>query len=145
MSTSNTTTYDFDQVSCIFGPVILDGFADGDAITIEPDAPFFTKYVGADGKVTRAKTLNRCTKVTIRLAQSSSANDQLSAILNADLLAPNGAGIVPFALTDRSGRSVFAAEHCWISEAPSASFTNDVGTREWILECGRTELFFGGN
>jgi hypothetical protein len=145
MATPNLTVYDFDRVSCIMGPVILDGYADGDAITVEPDAPFFTKYVGADGKVTRAKTLNRCTKVTFRLAQSSAVNDQLSALLNGDLLAANGAGVVPFALIDRSGRTVIAAEHCWVSEAPSVSFTNDVGTREWVIECGRTELFIAGN
>ena len=144
-ATPNFSEVDLSQVSFIFGPVIIDGFAEGDACTIEPDAPHFTKYVGADGKVTRAKSLNRCTKLTVRLAQSSAANDQFSVLLNADVLAPNGAGVVPLAIIDRAGRSVFAAAHAWISESPSVAFSNEVREREWVIECGVTEQFVGGN
>lgn len=143
--TPNFTPFDLSEVSFIFGPVIIDGFAEGDACTIEPDAPFYTKYVGADGKVSRAASNNKCTKVTVRLAQTSFANDQFSALLNTDINAPNGAGVVPLAINDGGGRSLYAAAAAWISEAPASTFGNEIREREWIIECGVTEMFIGGN
>lgn len=143
--TPGFSNYAFDQVSVIMGPVIVDGFAEGEGVTVTRDAPAFTKYVGADGKVTRARMTNRCAKVTIRLAQSSATNDQLSALYTAGLLTPNGEDVIPMSIVDNSGRSVFAAAYCWLAEMPEVSFGSEVGVREWVFDTADLEVLVGGN
>ena len=129
MFTPQLTVYDFDQVSCLVGPIICDGFAEGEGIVIESASPIFTKYVGADGKVTRTKTLDRSGKVTITLAQSSLTNDKLSALALLDQSAPNGAGVGPLFIRDKSGRGLWAAEQCWVAEFPQVDLKNAVTSR----------------
>lgn len=143
--TPGFTNYAFDQVSAIIGPVIIDGFAEGEGVTIVRDAPAFTKYVGADGKVCRARMKNKCAKVTVRLGQYSATNDQLSALYNAGLLTPNGEDVVPFGLIDNSGRSVFTSAYCWLAELPEVSFGSEVGVREWVFDTADLDALLGGN
>lgn len=143
--TPGFTNYAFDRVSVVVGPVIIDGFAEGEGVSIQRDAPAFTKYVGADGKVCRARMTNKCAKVTIRLGQFSATNDQLSALYNAGLLTPNGEDVVPFALIDRSGRTVFESAYCWLAELPEITFGSEVGVREWVLDTADLDGLLAGN
>lgn len=144
MATPSTTTYEFDQVTASFASILIDGYAEGGGITVEPAEVSFVKYVGADGKVTRTKKLNRTAKVRIRIAQSSLANDLLSAYLNADMLTPGGL-IAPLYIRDRSGRSLWTAASAWIEGFPSAELSDDTKEREWVFDCGETITFVGGN
>lgn len=143
--TPHLTIYDADQVTVAFGPILLDGFADGEFVSIEPAAEVFTRYVGTDGKVTRSKTLRRDATVTINLAQSSAGNDALSLVHILDRDAPNGAGIHPLYIRDRSGRSLFTAAQSWIEAVPTASFDREAGTRTWVIACAKLERIDGGN
>jgi hypothetical protein len=144
-ATPGFTNYSMDEVSAILGPIIMDGFAEGEGLSIEHDSPGFTKYVGCDGRVSRAKTLNRCTKVIVRLAQTSATNDQFTALYLADLLTPGGAGVVPLAVIDRSGRSVHESTYAWISEPPTVSYSNGIEMREWAIETAAATYVIGGN
>jgi len=143
--TPQTTTYDFDQVTVALGPIIIDGFQDGEGVTIEPGAETFTHVVGTDGKVTRSKTLNRTATVTIKLMQSSAANDLLSALHVVDRDAPNGAGVVTLFIRDDSGRALYKASEAWISSPPSVTFDREATAREWIISCSKLERVDGGN
>lgn len=145
MATPEACTYEFDQVTVSFGALLVDGYAEGGGVTVEPDSVSYMKYVGADGKVTRTKTLNRCGKVRIRLAQSSFANDVLSAQHQADLDAPNGAGISTLYIRDRSGRSIWSAAVAWIEGFPSADLKNETSEREWVIDCAKLVQFVAGN
>jgi Protein of unknown function (DUF3277) len=140
--------YSPDQVSVVFGPVIVDGFASGDMITVEQIAPAFSRYDGADGKTMRVRSTNRSLRITIRTMQGSAANDLLSLGLQADLLPlANGANVVPFSLKDNSGRTVVGATYAWVAEWPSISFGEEAGEREWVIETSSegTVTFVGGN
>jgi hypothetical protein len=134
--------YSFDQVSCIVGSKICDGFQEGEGVTVEL-SPIFEFVEGADGKVARSRTLRRSAKITIKLMATSETNDALSALANADRR--NVGGPVPFTLNDRSGRTKLFSPQCWVEKEPDVTFGNQVGTREWELRCVQVEAFVGGN
>lgn len=142
--TPQTTTYDFDQLSSIFGPIITDDFEQG-GISVEHTEPTFTMIVSLDGKVTRSKTLNHTAKVTITVLSSSATNDQFAAWLTLDRDAPNGAGITNFFLKDNSGRSVYEAPEAWIEGPPAATFVREASARAWVICCSKLDRFEGGN
>lgn len=140
-----TKIYDADQVTVAILGIPMKGYADGDFLTIERDTPVFSDVVGTDGEVTRSKTNDRRAKVTLRLMQTSSSNDLLSAAVNADENAPNGAGIGAFLVRDRSGRALHTASECWISEVPSRGFGREAKEREWVIRVADLKSFDGGN
>jgi hypothetical protein len=145
MSTPRFQHYSFGDVTAAFGPIILDGYQDGEGITIEHTSDAFTLKVGIDGKATRCKVLDRSATITIKLMQSSAANDLLSAVYLADQAAPNGAGVGPFIIRDHNGRSVFTAAESWIARAPDATFDQEVSVREWKFGVAFLSEFHGGN
>lgn len=146
MTTPTLTTYGIDQLTVIFGPVIVDGHAEGVAVSIETNSPRFNKYVGCDGKVTRSKAMDGSTRITIRCAQSSATNGALSAIHAGDVAAPNGAGVLPLSVVDGSGTSVYTTAYAWIVGPPeSVSFGTEVDVREWIIDTADLTRFDGGN
>ncbi len=138
-------TYDFDQVTIAIGPILAEGFQDGEGVTIEPGAEVFTDVVGTDGQVTRSKTLNRTGTVTVKLMQSSATNDLFSSLLLTDQNAPNGAGVIPVYIRDRNGRSLHTAHQAWISAWPQVTYDRGATVREWVIRCARLEHFVGGN
>lgn len=145
MATPQTTVYDADQVTVALGAILCDGFQDGSFVEIAQDEATFTKKVGADGKVSRSKTLNRAGKVTITLMSTSLSNDFLSALHILDRDAPNGAGIVPLYIRDRSGRALYTAAQAWVAKAPDVSFDREATPRAWEIEFSKLERSDGGN
>lgn len=138
-----TKNYNAAQVSVIFGPNILSGFADGSFVTCARDEQAFTKKTGTDGQTTRSRSNNKGGTVILRLDQASASNDVLSVIAVLDEL--SGAGIFPILVTDKSGRSGYASEDAWIQKQPDAEFDRDALDREWIFDCGNLKMFSGGN
>lgn len=144
-TTPNLTTYEFNQVTVALGPILMDGFQNGEGVVIAHDAPRFTKVVGIDGKVTRNKSHNRMATVTIKLMQTSAQNDLLSALLNTDSEAPNGAGILPIYIRDRNGRSLHTGAEAWIEGFGDVTYDAEATAREWVIGVARLESFTGGN
>lgn len=142
----NTKVYDADQVSVVIAGIpIASGYADGEFVRIEQVTEDFTEKVGTDGEVTRSKTNDHRATVTIRLMQTSDGNAALSALNNADKLAPNGAGIGPFLVKDRQGTSLFAGDKCWVKKPPNVSFDREATEREWTLMVSDLVRLDGGN
>ena len=144
MATPQTTIHDLDQWTLMFGAALIDGFGPDEVVSIElPQA--FTKVIGADGKVTRSKTLDPTAMVTFKLMTSSAANASLSALLNADLLAPNGVGVLPLAMIDRQGTTQFSSPSAWIEKWPDFSLSREATVVEWVFCCSRMAVFMGGS
>jgi hypothetical protein len=138
--------FDPDQVTFILGTIpIADGWADGEGIRYEHNAPSFTKVVGTRGQVARSKSLDKSGTFTITLLQTADENDLLSLLLNTDVNAPNGAGVVPLFLRDRQGRAKITAASAWISEPPKVVFSRGAEAREWKIDVADAERFDGGN
>lgn len=131
-------SYDFKQVGVYFGGVQIQGFADGDAINVEPDADTYSEYVGSDGEVTRSKTNNKLSRATLTLAQSSESNPYLQGALSAGTIAP-------FMIKDGSGNTLHIEEQAYVKRQPNSGFGRDVGAREWIIVCPNMLSLEGGN
>jgi len=138
--------YDANEVTINFAGLDIDsGYADGEFCRIEQETEDFVDVVGTDGEVTRAKTNDRRTTITILLMQSSDGNAKLSALNNLDRLAGNGAGVAPILVRDRQGTSLFAAAEAWIAKPPDVSYDREPTAREWTLRAASPERFDGGN
>ena len=145
MPTPPLTTYDFDQVTAVVGPILIDGYMEGTSISVEHEEDTFSHVTGDEGLVCRSKTLNRVAKITFTLMQSSAANDKLGVLLALDRDSPNGAGIVPLSIVDRNGRTTLSASQCWISRGPDVNFDRVCVARVWVITAARLEPTYGGN
>jgi hypothetical protein len=143
---ADTKTYSAEEVKLsLAGREIDSGFGDGDFVKIEMMSPQWTTKVGANGEAVRCKTADKRAKVTIILMATSAGNDILAQLLALDVGNPNGAGVGAFKLIDLNGRTLAEAPHAWVAAHPSVAFGREVGTREWVLECGQMDLFVGGS
>ena len=134
--------YDPKAYSLIVGGNIITGFADDDFIEIERDEDAFTKKTGVDGITTRAKNNNRSGHVIIRIMQSSSSNDALTALALADEASMGGA--VAVLCKDGSGRSAFSSVSGWVKKFPKTAWKKDVNFWEWTIDCVALNIFVGG-
>ena len=138
--------YDASEVTITFGGVEIEsGFDDGEFCRIEQQEDGFITKVGTDGQVTRSKSNNRSTIVTLLLMQTSDGNDVLSAAHLLDLNNANGAGIAPLFIRDRTGRQIFTEPKAWVKKWTDVSFAREASAREWQLDCPSPERFDGGN
>lgn len=136
-------TYDPKQYTTIIGGNIITGFSDDDFVEIEREEDAWTKKVGVDGEVTRAKSNNRSGHIILRVMQSSASNDALSALALLDEASNTGA--VPGLAKDGSGRSAFATDTCWIRKFPKTVWKRGVAFWEWTIDTGALDIFIGGN
>lgn len=144
-----TKVYDLPEVTCNFLGIPLDalgGWGDGGGIEIEYEGDSFTTKMGADGSCVRSKTGDNRAKVKLTLLQTAGANGLLSAVLNLDRKATNGAGVGPMLIRDRQGLTVIQGTKCWIIGRPkTVKFGQSAENLEWLIQITDSEDFFGGN
>lgn len=137
-------TYDPKLVTVIFGGVPISGFADGTFVTVTPAAERFTKTVGADGEVSRAKSNDKTAEVALTLIQTSPSNDYLSSILAIDNA--SNLGKLPLQIVDLSGTTVQSWSEAWLKQPPDLEFSKETGERAWMFDTGQPDVEnFGGN
>lgn len=136
-------TFNLKKVACILGGNIITGFADGDAISIEYDEDHWSLTVGADGEGVRSKSNNLAATITIRLLQSSPANEILQNFWNADKIADNG--VFPLMIKDNSGNSVHVAAQAWVQKQAPAKYAKEAAEREWVIRTDELIPNEGGN
>jgi hypothetical protein len=136
-------TFDLENKVATFGNITAQGFADGDCVTVEWDGEAFTYKKGGDGMGVRSKVYARSGKVRIRVWQTSSMNDQMSAKHELDYKAKNGAGIAPFQLEDVFGATLIHAEAAWITGPPNYPLGPEAGVIEWVLQFHDAEITVG--
>lgn len=124
--------YDPKALQVVFAGKLIQGFAPGTFLTISRNADAYALSVGVDGIGTRIKSNNLSGRATFTLDQSSSSNDDLNALAQADEVSDSGIG--PFYAKDGSGTSIAAAATAWIVKRPDAEYSNTLGTRQWIIE-----------
>jgi hypothetical protein len=143
--------YESDRVLVNFAGYLISkgpgasGYADGPFLKIEPTDESFVVVKGTDGTITRSKTNQRGTKITLLLGQSSASNDFLSAMLLLDETKPNGAGIGTFVAQDLGGTTLFAAQYAWVVRPAAQDFDQKATSREWELFAVRDEIVVGSN
>lgn len=138
--------YDADQISIVaFNIPVISGFNDGEFCRIQQTEKSFKSKTGTDGEVTRSKTKQMITEVTITLMQTSSTNALFSGILTLDELGQNGSGVGPILVNDRQGTSLFEAQFAWITGPPEVVYNREAEGRAWLIECIRDVRIDGGN
>jgi hypothetical protein len=127
-----------------FGGAGEDGFLEA-----TPGGPKFSSVKGNDGTIVRYYTGETLWKISIKLLITSSTNDFLSSLLNADVTASrqglNGAGVVPFLLETLNGSMLLASPRTWITGPPEKiEIQSKPTTLEWMLEAADCIEFIGG-
>ena len=121
-------TYSFKSESVTYGPVIINGFADGDnVVSIAPIEDTFTAVAGAKGDVTRVQSSNDMVEITVRLLQSSEAAQQLIELYKADRETANG--VLPFVAVNSQTGEVYTVPKAWIVRMPTR--TRGQGHNAW--------------
>jgi len=136
-------TYNPADVTLIFAGIPIEGIADGTFINVARDNPSYNKNIGSDGEGVRAKSNDKSGTITLTLMQSSLSNDALSALSILD--EASGDGVGPFLMKDNSGRTLCAAETCWLQKPSDVEFAREATTREWVFETDLLDMFVGGN
>jgi len=134
MINRNVTTYDPKRVIITFGGIPISGFASGTFINATPSSDRFSKVVGADGEVSRSKSADETSEVTITLLQSSLSNQYLSGVESLDRLTDKG--ILPLTITDLNGGTLKFWPQAWITKAPDLGFAAEHTDREWTFNTG---------
>lgn len=136
-------TFDPKNVVITLGGAILSGYADGTFVQVERAEDAFVASVGVDGEVTRVKSNNKMTTVTITLAQSSDSNSILSGIALLD--EKTNSGVVPFALKEIDGDTLVIGGRAWIRKYANIEYSNEITNREWVIDIAEGEMLVGGN
>lgn len=145
MATSfETGAYNPGDIQQTLGGLPISGFGEGQFVSVKFDKPAAVVEQGADGYVAiLSKPAGRVATATIRVAQTSLANN----ILNAALLAQQAGGgffLPPYqALNSRSGE-VCLMPQAVILDTPELVYSDGLEMREWMIS-GRCELIFGGS
>jgi len=140
--------YDPAQISLVAVGIPVSGFAEGTFVTVERNADSFNLTVGSDGDSCRARSNNKSGRITFTLLQSSLTNQLLSAAVNLDEISPSGDAIGPSQIKDNSSTTATTlvfAEKSWIVKPANVEYSNEVTTREWIVETDDLVMNVGGN
>lgn len=140
-----TRIYDSNRVQVSFAAVPVQGYADGEFLSITREADAFTSVVGTDGEVSRSKSNDRRATIEIKLMSTSPTNDLFSAILSGDINANGGAGVGAFLVVDLSGASLYSAGNAWITKGPDVTYGREATERTWVLQVDKLFEFTGGN
>jgi hypothetical protein len=142
---SYSGTYDFSKYSVIVGGLMLSGFSDGDAATAKRDEDLQTKKVGIDGAVAFSRSANKSGEISIKLLQTSAANEMLSELFAIDNLVMDGLLDVPIAIVDGLGTSIVSASQCRLKSIPEFTRGKEVGENEWVFDAVDLTIFHGTN
>lgn len=142
---STTRIYDAEQVTVSFaGADLTDGLADGEFLKITNDTDAFLDVVGTDGSVTRSKSNDGRSTIELKLMQTSPGQDILTAAINTDKLATNGAGIGAFLVRDPNGRQNYLAAEAWIAKEPDVAFDRTATERVWKFRVAKWSVRLDG-
>lgn len=126
-------------------PLGTGGYAEDEVLAIDWTEDWFTKYVGADGEVTRTRTNNFSATATLKYAQTADANTVLSAQLAKDIATLNGAAAGVFSVKDSGGALIITSPRAWIIAPPQIRLGKTVQVFEWKIDLAdaRSSVFGG--
>lgn len=135
------STFDPKQLIVTWGEFRITGFASGTFVNVARNEDSFTLTVGSDGEGARARSNNNSAQITLTLLQTSLSNQQLSQALFQDELTCNG--VRPLLIKNIKGTDLYQAETAWLMKPSDSGFSNEIETREWILETDNLRVNVG--
>lgn len=138
---ATTSTYDPTKLTVIVGGVIVSGFSDGDYITAKRDEDLYTKRVGADGHVARARNGNKSGTIEIKLLQGSPAVSEIAALVALDNFLFDGDVLIPISIVSPgTAAELVVSTQSWLKTAPEMVFGKEVGERTFVFDCADLKL-----
>lgn len=136
-------TYSPKKVVVIWGGQPLTGYVDGSFVKVAQAGDAFTKYVGADGEVSRVASADESGQISVTLKQTSGSNDYLSSEHRTDRRLLTGGK--PLIVEDTSGRTLHSCAEAWIVKMPDDEKGKEINGVEWVFDCEKLDSFIGGN
>jgi hypothetical protein len=136
-------TYDPTLIVISFAANLITGYADGTFVKVARNADLWKAYIGADGKVARAKNADKSGVVTLTIASTSPSNDILSAAAIQDEKTSTGA--YPFLMKDQGGTSIASSQLAWVQKIADIEMGKEVVAREWAIFCPELYMLAGSN
>ena len=131
-TSTRVKTYDPKKVTVVMGPYIISGFAEDTFINIVTNGDGTTAVVGCDQEIVRTISPDSVLKtITLTLLQSSDSNDDLTLLKNMD--DQSGAGIVPLAIKDLTGRTVLMSDQAWVGKKPDTQRGKQAQSLAWTI------------
>jgi hypothetical protein len=140
-------TWNVRELSISLDAVSLDdgGYAEDEVFSLDWGEDWYTKYVGADGEVTRTRTNNFSASVTLKYAQTAAANTRLSGLLTTDIATLSGVAAGVFQAKDNAGKLLVTSPRAWIVAPPAVKLGKTVQVFEWKIDLADARTsFFGG-
>ena len=131
---TDVKTYSSKQVLISLGSHPVTGPADGDFISIEPNADGVTKVVGAYGEVVRSMSPDETFNITLTLLMQSPTVKWCQEQFDKDR--KTGDGLFPMLVKDMKGGVIFSTEQAWIANSPALSYGIEASTREISIQTG---------
>ena len=138
-----TKTLDPAKILITFHGFPINGFADGTFVSVDRDSASFSKTVGADGEVARAKSADKSGSIKVTLLQTAQANEILSNELEKD--EASGSNVGPVQVKDLGGKTLVAGAEAWIEKPATVVFAKEVEAREWTIHVASMDVHEGGN
>lgn len=123
----------------------VSGYVDGTFINVTRAVPSSILYQGADNSGGRTLRSNKAGTVALTLHQLSSTNDVLSWLHERDQEARDNTWLFSMLIKDNTGRSLYYARQCFISQLPESGFSTEVGERAWEIQSVNLQQLIGGN
>jgi hypothetical protein len=139
-------TYNPAEVDLVYGPLKVDGYAEGEFVTVDQAEDSFLLVVGSNGEACRSLNANDLTIVTFKLLSSSRSNVVLSGMHTLDKVT-GGRSPQTIYLRDRSGTTLWASPTAWIVKPAPLSLDKQAKPLEWqIAAVGQPPTnIIGGN
>jgi hypothetical protein len=135
--------YNLDEVMLIVAGVFVDGFIEGDAITVARNADRWGLKDSHHGNSMFFKNPANSGTATIKVAQGSPANVALQAILDTD--DASGLGVGPFEVRDLNGTSYAIGERSRLVKDPDMKFATEAGEVEYMVLIAGLKINHGQN
>jgi hypothetical protein len=137
------TTIDPIDKKVFFGTIPITGFASGKKIGSKLTDDDWVTMDGTDGDVTRMRVRKDTGECSVFLSQGSITNTILATARAVDL--STGAGVFPFTIVDKGGKTLIAAKKAWIKKGPDYNESDTIEIREWVFQLvGVKETYFVG-
>lgn len=134
--------YDGKDVLVIFGPILIEGYGEGDdVVQIESNTPVASQRIGVGGAAVVSVMHDESGTVRLRLLRTSPTNDLLQAAMEAFR---STKVFLPLLVKDPRGRELHAAQQAYIAERPSSQHGGNASDVEWVIACPKLKSYQGG-
>lgn len=121
---------------------IVEGFPDGEFLSIEPDGDGWNETVGSHKHVTRSRVDMPGALIKLKLHPQSKSNKVLNTLWQIDK--GTGSNKFKILITDaRSSGNTLISDSAYVKNIPPLKFANDPQPKEWEIRCLVAEINHG--